>query len=174
MFSQSVKENLIKWTTSIWVFLSVCLLFIVSLIKYKFSPRAAGGPGGPHRRSQSEVPGFPDGEGHADPFTDITRTLPQKYATLPLNRNPFEGEPGQLWDRTERKEKKEKVSLLERVTGKKEGRRTGNGSRAASSGDLRTPNPFSGDAQADTNPFSSSYRTRWTCFYYLNMNHDSS
>ncbi|XP_037540626.1 rab11 family-interacting protein 2 [Nematolebias whitei] len=123
------------------------------------STEESGGPGGPHRRSQSEVPGLPDGEGHADPFTDITRTLPQKYATLPLNRNPFEGEPGQLWDRTERREKKEKVSLLERVTGKKEGRKAGNGSRSGSSGDLRTPNPFSGDSQADTNPFCSSYRT---------------
>uniref|UniRef100_A0A3Q4HPJ5 Rab11 family-interacting protein 2 n=1 Tax=Neolamprologus brichardi TaxID=32507 RepID=A0A3Q4HPJ5_NEOBR len=109
--------------------------------------------GGPHRRSQSEVPGFQDDEAHGDPFTDITDTLPQKYATLPRNRNPFEGEHGQLWDRPERKEKKEKVSLLERVTGKKEGRKPSNGGRSGSSGDLRSPNPFSGDSQADTNPF---------------------
>lgn len=114
--------------------------------------------GGPHRRSQSEVPGYEDGEGHGDPFTDISDTLPQKYATLPRNRNPFEGEPGQLWDRSERKEKKEKVSLLERVTGKKEGRKTSNGARSGSSGDLRAPNPFSGDVQADTNPFISHYK----------------
>ncbi|XP_035519674.1 rab11 family-interacting protein 2 [Morone saxatilis] len=114
--------------------------------------------GGPHRRSQSEVPGYQDGEAHSDPFTDISDTLPQKYATLPRNRNPFEGEHGQLWDRAERKEKKEKVSLLERVTGKKEGRKTSNGARSGSSGDLRSPNPFSGDSQADTNPFSSNYK----------------
>ncbi|TKS85301.1 Rab11 family-interacting protein 2 [Collichthys lucidus] len=113
---------------------------------------------GPHRRSQSEVPGYQDGEAHSDPFTDISDTLPQKYATLPRNRNPFEGEHGQLWDRAERKEKKEKVSLLERVTGKKEGRKTSNGGRSGSSGDLRSPNPFSGDSQADTNPFSSNYK----------------
>uniref|UniRef100_A0A3Q3MJ43 Rab11 family-interacting protein 2 n=1 Tax=Mastacembelus armatus TaxID=205130 RepID=A0A3Q3MJ43_9TELE len=106
--------------------------------------------GGPHRRSQSEVPGCQDREAHNDPFTDITDTLPQKYATLPRNRNPFEGEHGQLW---ERKEKKEKVSLLERVTGKKEGRKTNNGGRSGSSGDLRSPNPFSSDSQVDTNPF---------------------
>ncbi|XP_030604242.1 rab11 family-interacting protein 2 [Archocentrus centrarchus] len=118
----------------------------------------SGSTGGPHRRSQSEVPGFQDGEAHGDPFTDITDTLPQKYATLPRNRNPFEGEHGQLWDRPERKEKKEKVSLLERVTGKKEGRKTNNGGRSGSSGDLRSPNPFSGDSQADTNPFSSNYK----------------
>ncbi|XP_071769377.1 rab11 family-interacting protein 2 isoform X1 [Centroberyx gerrardi] len=114
--------------------------------------------GAPHRRSQSEVPGYQDGEAHGDPFTDISDTLPQKYATLPRNRNPFEGEQGQLWDRAERKEKKEKVSLLERVTGKKDGRKTSNGGRSGSSGDLRSPNPFSGDSQADTNPFSSSYK----------------
>lgn len=122
-----------------------------------------GGTGGPHRRSQSEVPGFPDSEGQADPFTNISDALPQKYATLPLNRNPFEGEPGQLWERAERiGGKKEKVSLLERVTGKKEGRKTG--ARSGSSGDLRSPNPFSGDPQADTNPFSFGYKTRWFLF----------
>ncbi|XP_029031666.1 rab11 family-interacting protein 2 isoform X1 [Betta splendens] len=117
-----------------------------------------GSTGGPHRRSQSEVPGYQDAEVHSDPFTDISDTLPQKYATLPRNRNPFEGEHGQLWDQAERKEKKEKVSLLERVTGKKEGRKTNNGGRLGSSGDLRSPNPFSGDSQADTNPFSSNYK----------------
>uniref|UniRef100_A0A665TR10 Rab11 family-interacting protein 2 n=1 Tax=Echeneis naucrates TaxID=173247 RepID=A0A665TR10_ECHNA len=115
--------------------------------------------GGPHRRSQSEVPGYQDGEAHSDPFTDISDTLPQKYATLPRNRNPFEAEQGQLWDRADRKEKKEKVSLLERVTGKKEGRKFSNGGRSGSSGDLRSPNPFSGESQADTNPFSSNYKT---------------
>lgn len=113
----------------------------------------SGSAGGPHRRSQSEVPG----EAHSDPFTDISDGLPQKYATLPRKGNPFEGEGGQLWDR---KEKKEKVSLLERVTGKKEGRRTSNGGRSGSSGDLRSPNPFSGgESQTDTNPFISNYKT---------------
>ncbi|XP_014908407.1 rab11 family-interacting protein 2 [Poecilia latipinna] len=120
----------------------------------------SGSTGGPHRRSQSEVPGYQDGEAHSDPFTDISDTLPQKYATLPRNRNPFEGERGQQpWERAERREKKEKVSLLERVTGKKEGRRAGNGGRSGSSGDLRSPNPFSADAAADTNPFSFGYKT---------------
>ncbi|XP_021165024.2 rab11 family-interacting protein 2 isoform X1 [Fundulus heteroclitus] len=118
------------------------------------------GTGGPHRRSQSEVPGYQDGGAHSDPFTDISDTLPQKYATLPRNRNPFEGERGQQpWDRAERKEKKEKVSLLERVTGKKEGRKAGNGGRSGSSGDLRSPNPFSADSAAETNPFTSGYKT---------------
>lgn len=144
-----------------WIFLIVFYhnskMFWVSL---------PGSTGGPHRRSQSEVPGFQDSEAHSDPFTDISDTLPQKYATLPRNRNPFEGEHGQLWDRAERKEKKEKVSLLERVTGKKEGRKTSNERRSGSSGDLRSPNPFSGDSQADTNPFSSNYKTRWFPFLF--------
>lgn len=110
------------------------------------------------------MPGYQDGEAHSDPFTDISDALPQKYATLPRNRNPFEGEHGQLWDRAERKEKKEKVSLLERVTGKKEGRKTSNGGRSGSSGDLRSPNPFSSDSQADTNPFISNYKARYSPF----------
>uniref|UniRef100_A0A3B4A2W0 Rab11 family-interacting protein 2 n=1 Tax=Periophthalmus magnuspinnatus TaxID=409849 RepID=A0A3B4A2W0_9GOBI len=118
--------------------------------------------GGPHRRSQSEVPDFQDGEGRVDPFTDITDALPQKYATLPRNRNPFEGEGGgqQLFDRPN-KEKKEKVSLLERVTGKKDGKKTTNGGKLGSTGDLRTPNPFTSNGQqAETNPFSSNFKPR--------------
>ncbi|XP_060781246.1 rab11 family-interacting protein 2 [Neoarius graeffei] len=98
----------------------------------------------PHRRSQSEMPGYQDGETAGDPFPE----MPQKFATLPRNRNPFESDQGQLWDK---KEKKEKVSLLERMTGKKEGKKTSNGGRAGSSGDLRSPNPFT--AESDTNPF---------------------
>lgn len=128
-----------------------------------------GGTGGPHRRSQSEVPGCQDDEGHCDPFSDISDTLPQKYATLPRNRNPFEGEHGQLWDQAERKEKKEKVSLLERVTGKKEGRKTSNGGRSGSSGDLRVPSPFCGELQADTNPFSSNYKARFSLFCFIKV-----
>ncbi|KAF7710856.1 rab11 family-interacting protein 2 [Silurus meridionalis] len=98
----------------------------------------------PHRRSQSEMPGYQDGETGGDPFPE----MPPKFATLPRNRNPFESDQGQMWDK---KEKKEKVSLLERVTGKKEGKKTSNGGRAGSSGDLRSPNPFT--TESDTNPF---------------------
>lgn len=127
--------------------------------KLDSTEEAGGSAGGPHRRSQSEVPGYEDDEGHGDPFKDITDALPQKYATLPRNRNPFEGEPGQqLWDRADRKEKKEKVSLLERVTGKKEVRKPSNEGRMGSSGDLRSPNPFSNDSQAETNPFIPNYK----------------
>ncbi|XP_061084629.1 rab11 family-interacting protein 2 [Conger conger] len=110
----------------------------------------------PHRRSQSEVPGGEDSGGLGDPFTDVCDGLPQKYATLPRNRNPFQAEAPVAWERP--KEKKEKVSLLERVTGKKDGRKASNGSRSGSSGDLRSPNPFSSEGPTDTNPFNPNYR----------------
>ncbi|KAJ3610942.1 hypothetical protein NHX12_023032 [Muraenolepis orangiensis] len=84
--------------------------------------------GGPHRRSQSDVPDYMDGEPPGDPFGNIGDSLPQKY--------------------------KEKVSLLERVTGKKDPRKAANGVRTSSTSDLFSPNPFGGHAQ-NTNPFKS-------------------
>ncbi|KAJ8412797.1 hypothetical protein AAFF_G00117480 [Aldrovandia affinis] len=122
----------------------------------------SGSASSPHRRSQSEVPGqgCEEGETLSDPFTDICDDLPQKYATLPRNRNPFQAEPPLAWERPEKKEKKEKVSLLERVTGKKDGRKITNGNRSGSSGDLRSPNPFSSDGPTDTNPFNPHYKLR--------------
>ncbi|XP_028845928.1 rab11 family-interacting protein 2 [Denticeps clupeoides] len=116
------------------------------------------GSASPHRRSQSEVPGYTDSEA-SDPFSDVGDNMPQKYATLPRNLNPFDAEQSAFWDRGERKEKKEKVSLLERVTGKKEGKKASNGGRSGSSGDLRSPNPFSMESLADTNPFTSHYKS---------------
>lgn len=105
------------------------------------------------------MPGFQDGETAGDPFPE----MPPKFATLPRNRNPFESDQGQLWDK---KEKKEKVSLLERVTGKKEGKKTSNGGRAGSSGDLRSPNPFT--TESDTNPFLIHHVTRYSnlCIFF--------
>lgn len=155
--------------SSIFIIVVYCNHTCVTLVHVLHLLPLSGSAVGPHRRSQSEVPGCQDDEAHCDPFTDISDTLPQKYATLPRNRNPFEGEHGQLWDRAERKEKKEKVSLLERVTGKKEGRKTSNGGRSGSSGDLRAPNPFSGEVQADTNPFSSSYKTRSSLVFVISV-----
>ncbi|XP_076830383.1 rab11 family-interacting protein 2 [Brachyhypopomus gauderio] len=112
-----------------------------------------------HGRSHSEVVGQQGGSSAEDPFPDVGEHMPQKYATLPRNRNPFEGEQGLTWERAERKDKREKISLLERVTGKKEGRRMGGGGRAGSSGDLRSPNPnpFDPDSGGDTNPFLPHY-----------------
>lgn len=102
------------------------------------------------------MPGYQDSEMGGDPFPE----MPQKSATLPRNRNPFESDHGQLW---EKKEKKEKVSLLERVTGKKdkEGKKTSNGGRAGSSGDLHHfTNPFT--TESDTNPFLPHHMPRYS------------
>ena len=107
------------------------------------------------------MPDYAGGEAGGDPFGDISDGLPQKYATLPRNHNPnpFQGE-GAAWERGgERREKKEKVSLLERVTGKKDVRKATNGARTGSTSDLRAANPFSGDVQF-TNPFKTRYLTR--------------
>ncbi|XP_059373689.1 rab11 family-interacting protein 2-like [Carassius carassius] len=107
-----------------------------------------------HRHSQSDGYGCPTSDVPSDPFSDIGDNMPQKYATLPRNRNPFEGDQGMLWG-AEKREKKEKVGLLGRVTGKKEGKKTAAGMRIGSSGDLRSPNPFT----SETNPFVSHHRS---------------
>ncbi|CAL8284434.1 unnamed protein product [Arctogadus glacialis] len=112
--------------------------------------------GGPHRRSQSDVPDHAGVEGGDDPFGDLSDGLPQKYATLPRNHNPnpFQGDAA-AWEPGAERQKKEKVSLLERVTGKKDARKAANGARTGSASDLRAANPFSADVQF-TNPFKSS------------------
>ncbi|CAL8366529.1 unnamed protein product [Gadus morhua 'NCC'] len=113
--------------------------------------------GGPHRRSQSDVPDYAGVEGGDDPFGDLSDGLPQKYATLPRNHNPnpFQGGGAAAWEPGAERQKKEKVSLLERVTGKKDARKAANGARTGSTSDLRVANPFSADVQF-TNPFKSS------------------
>ncbi|KAI2657742.1 Rab11 family-interacting protein 2 [Labeo rohita] len=108
--------------------------------------------------SQSDGYGCPTNDVPCDPFSDIGDNMPQKFATLPRNRNPFEGDQGMLWG-AEKKEKKEKVGLLGRVTGKKEGKKTAAGTRTGSSGDLRSPNPFTSETSSETNPFLSHYRS---------------
>ncbi|XP_065153032.1 rab11 family-interacting protein 2 [Paramisgurnus dabryanus] len=106
-----------------------------------------------HRHSQSDGVGLPASDVPCDPFSDIGDNMPQKFATLPRNRNPFEGDQAMTWG-TEKKEKKEKLGLLGRVTGKKEGKK--NGTKTGSSGDLRSPNPFT---SSETNPFISHYKS---------------
>ncbi|XDV50168.1 hypothetical protein PO909_019270 [Leuciscus waleckii] len=111
-----------------------------------------------HRHSQSDGYGVPNSDVPCDPFSDIGDNMPQKFATLPRNHNPFEGDQGMMWG-AEKKEKKEKVSLLGRVTGKKEGKKAASGARTGSSGDLRSPNPFTNETSSETNPFISHYRS---------------
>ncbi|XP_073934316.1 rab11 family-interacting protein 2 isoform X2 [Castor canadensis] len=112
-----------------------------------------------------------------DPFTNVTASLPQKFATLPRKKNPFE-ESGESWDgsmslfsksvevrKENKREKREKVSLFERVTGKKDSRRVDklNNGGSDSPCDLKSPNAFSENRQdyfdyESTNPFTAKFR----------------
>ncbi|KAG2462911.1 rab11 family-interacting protein 2 [Polypterus senegalus] len=145
----------------------------------------SGNVNSPHRRSQSVGTAKPNQstsldsdyalEVENDPFGSIGASLPQKSATLPRNKNPFDSGTSITWDsstavssrvteigKDNRKEKKEKVSLLERVTGKKDGKKIeklGNG-KSTSTGETQARNPFSNDLldDAETNPFSTNYK----------------
>ncbi|XP_048361959.1 rab11 family-interacting protein 2 isoform X1 [Sphaerodactylus townsendi] len=112
-----------------------------------------------------------------DPFTNVSASLPQKFATLPRQKNPFEENPIS-WDQNvglfskthevkkdHKKEKKEKVSLFERVTGKKDSKRSERLSNGGSDGsaDLKSPSPFGENHQGHfdfdpTNPFTSRFK----------------
>lgn len=115
-------------------------------------------------------------EAQNDPF-NVSASLPQKFATLPRQKNPFEESPA-TWDqnislfskpveiRKEiKKEKKEKVSLFERVTGKKDSKRSDKLSNGGSesSTDLKSPSAF-GEAHQEsfdydsTNPFMANFK----------------
>lgn len=121
--------------------------------------------------------GAPSSGRQHDPFTNVTASLPQKFATLPRKKNPFE-ESNESWDssmtlfsksievrKENKREKREKVSLFERVTGKKDSRRSDklNNGAADSPGDLKSPNAFSENRQdyfdyESTNPFTTKFR----------------
>lgn len=112
-----------------------------------------------------------------DPFTNVTASLPQKFATLPRKKNPFE-ESSETWDssmnlfskpieirKENKREKREKVSLFERVTGKKDSRRSDklNSGGSDSPCDLKSPNAFSENRHdyfdyESTNPFTAKFR----------------
>lgn len=113
-----------------------------------------------------------------DPFTNVSASLPQKFATLPRQKNPFEENP-LSWEQNvglfskppeikkeNKKEKKEKVSLFERVTGKKEGKRSDRLSNGGSEGsDLKSPSPFAESHQGSfdfdsTNPFTTNFKPK--------------
>ncbi|NXG75171.1 RFIP2 protein, partial [Baryphthengus martii] len=116
-------------------------------------------------------------EAQNDPFTNVSASLPQKFATLPRQKNPFEESPA-TWDqnislfskpveiRKEiKKEKKEKVSLFERVTGKKDTKRSDKLSNGGSdiSTDLKSPSAFGETHQESfdydsTNPFLTNFK----------------
>lgn len=116
-----------------------------------------------------------------DPFTNVSASLPQKFATLPRQKNPFEENP-LSWEQNvglfskppeikkdSKKEKKEKVSLFERVTGKKEGKRSDRLSNGGSEGssDLKSPSLFAESHQDSfdfdsTNPFTTNFKPKNT------------
>ncbi|XP_011357548.1 rab11 family-interacting protein 2 isoform X1 [Pteropus vampyrus] len=112
-----------------------------------------------------------------DPFTNVTALLPQKFATLPRKKNPFE-ESSESWDssmnlfsksvevrKENKREKRERVSLFERVTGKKDSRRSDKLNNGASDSpcDFKSPSAFSENRQdyfdyESTNPFTTKFR----------------
>ncbi|KAJ7325247.1 hypothetical protein JRQ81_018267 [Phrynocephalus forsythii] len=111
-----------------------------------------------------------------DPFTNVSASLPQKFATLPRQKNPFE-ESSVSWDQNLfsrpaeikkdiKKEKKEKVSLFERVTGKKESKRSDRLSNGGSEGstDVKSPSAFGENYQDafdfdSANPFATTLKS---------------
>uniref|UniRef100_A0A8D0L1Z0 Rab11 family-interacting protein 2 n=1 Tax=Sphenodon punctatus TaxID=8508 RepID=A0A8D0L1Z0_SPHPU len=112
-----------------------------------------------------------------DLFANVSASLPQKFATLPRQKNPFEESPVS-WDQNislfskpadikkDKKEKKEKVSLFERVTGKKDSKRSDKLSNGGSdcSTDLKSPRAFGENHQDgfdydSTNPFATNFRS---------------
>lgn len=146
----------------------------------------AGSLKSPHRRTLSvdtSKMNQPDStvdetalEAQNDPFTNVSASLPQKFATLPRQKNPFEESPA-TWDpnislfskpvdiRKEiKKEKKEKVSLFERVTGKKDSKRSDKLSNGGSesSTDLKSPSVFETHQESfdheSTNPFLTNFK----------------
>ncbi|XP_034993936.1 rab11 family-interacting protein 2 [Zootoca vivipara] len=112
-----------------------------------------------------------------DPFKNVSASLPQKFATLPRQKNPFEESP-MSWDQNVglfskpaeikkdvKKERKEKVSLFERVTGKKDSKRSDRLSNGGSdaSADLKSPSALGENHQDSfdfdsTNPFTTSFK----------------
>uniref|UniRef100_A0A8C5SQH8 Rab11 family-interacting protein 2 n=1 Tax=Laticauda laticaudata TaxID=8630 RepID=A0A8C5SQH8_LATLA len=128
-----------------------------------------------------------------DPFINVSASLPQKFATLPRQKNPFE-ENLLSWEhnvglfsksaeikKENKKEKKEKVSLFERVTGKKEGKRSDRLSNGGSEGssDLKSPSPFAESHQDSfdfdsTNPFTTNFKQKNMLLSSLNVNSENS
>ncbi|XP_062376258.1 rab11 family-interacting protein 2 [Sardina pilchardus] len=82
--------------------------------------------------------------------------MPQKYATLPRNHNPFEVEQNGIWET--REQRKENVEVLKQKARKKVGKNMNDYGRSGSSGNLQSANPFSTESLRDYNPFKSCYR----------------
>ncbi|XP_067858238.1 rab11 family-interacting protein 2 [Heptranchias perlo] len=120
----------------------------------------------------------------ADPFSNQGMCVPQKAATLPRSRNPFDNS-SDSWEirdtsletrsaanyrqseiKKETKKEKEKISLFARVTGKKDGKKSEKTTNMKSEGfnDAKPLNPFSGNFHGSfefdsKNPFFTNYNT---------------
>ncbi|KAG5267086.1 hypothetical protein AALO_G00239710 [Alosa alosa] len=84
--------------------------------------------------------------------------MPQKYATLPRNHNPFEVEEKGFWETRKESEWKENVEVLKRKARKKVGKNMDDYGHSGSSGNLQLANPFSTESLGDHNPFKSCYK----------------
>ncbi|GCB71357.1 rab11 family-interacting protein 2 isoform X2 [Scyliorhinus torazame] len=152
----------------------------------------------PHRRSQSmdtskmnqfdlisvSKNGNDPTKSPADPFSKQGVYVPQKAATLPRSRNPFDNssDSWQIRDtrletaanyrhpeikrETKRDKEKEKISLFARVTGKKDTKKSEKTTnmKAGGSSDAKPPNPFSGNFLSSfeldsKNPFVTNYNS---------------
>ncbi|XP_060698441.1 rab11 family-interacting protein 2 [Hemiscyllium ocellatum] len=153
----------------------------------------------PHRRSQSmdtskvnqfdlisvTKNGTDSAKPPADPFSKQDLYMPQKAATLPRSRNPFDNSSSSSWKvtdtsfetttnykhpeikrETKRDKEKDKISLFARVTGKKDVKKSEKASNVKSDGtsDANLLNPFSGNFHSSCefdskNPFATKYNT---------------
>ncbi|XP_043568780.1 rab11 family-interacting protein 2 [Chiloscyllium plagiosum] len=152
----------------------------------------------PHRRSQSmdtskvdqfdlisvTKNGTDPAKPPADPFSKQDLYIPQKAATLPRSRNPFDNcssswkvtdtsfetttnyKHPEIKRETKRDKEKDKISLFARVTGKKDVKKSEKASNVKSDGtsDANPLNPFSGNFHSSCefdskNPFATKYNT---------------
>ncbi|GCC22215.1 rab11 family-interacting protein 2 [Chiloscyllium punctatum] len=152
----------------------------------------------PHRRSQSmdtskvnqfdlisvTKNGTDPAKRPADPFSKQDLYIPQKAATLPRSRNPFDNSSSswkvtdtsfetttnykhpEIKRETKRDKEKDKISLFARVTGKKDVKKSEKASNVKSDGtsDANPLNPFSGNFHSSCefdskNPFATKYNT---------------
>ncbi|XP_031435330.1 rab11 family-interacting protein 2 [Clupea harengus] len=109
----------------------------------------------PHWHNQAE--GYSDTMS-SDPVCCVKDCMPQKYATLPRNHNPFEVDQNEFWEPREQSERKENVEVLKRKAWKKRGKNMKDYGRSGSSGNLQSANPFRTDLLGNHNPFNSHYR----------------
>uniref|UniRef100_UPI00398E9CBE rab11 family-interacting protein 2 n=1 Tax=Pristiophorus japonicus TaxID=55135 RepID=UPI00398E9CBE len=150
----------------------------------------------PHRRSQSmdtsnvnqfdlisvTKNGSDPAKSSADPLSKQAMCAPQKAATLPRSKNPFDNS-SDSWGirdssletrstanyrqseiKKETKKEKEKISLFARVTGKKDAKKSEKASNMKLESDAKPSNPFVGNFHRSfefdsKNPFFSNYNT---------------